>query len=297
MTTPSFSIPLTQSAHQEAQQFYQYQKNPQKAKETYLNCLAVYAVNYYLGCLAIATNKRKEADQQAIYQTLANMADLEILDQGKIECRPVLPNEQTCYIPAETWQDRIGYVAVKLNNALTEARLIGFLENVQTEEVALSRFQSIDKLWDKLCPSSLTCLSEWLQQTIAQEWQILREVINPQFHQLAVRQQLNETEWIERGKLIQLTSLPTPLVLGAALKLTDDSPITVAIEVYPDPTQDHLPAGLTMQLLDQSENQIMQAVTQEENPYLRFLFQASPRDQFIVEIIYQSNSVREKFVI
>ncbi|MGK7933404.1 MAG: DUF1822 family protein [Microcystaceae cyanobacterium] len=299
MTLSSFSVPLTRLAHQAAQQFYQGQKHPQKAKETYLNCLAVYAVDYYLSCLSIPTSKSKDIKQLPIYQTLANLAELEVLNQGKLECRPVLPNHKTCYIPAETWQDRIGYVAVQFNQSLTEAQIIGFLESVNSEKVDLSAFQSLDKLWEKLAPSPLTCLGQWLQEIITQEWQELSELVNPKISPVAVRYspESDATKWIEKGKLIQLPSLSKPLVLGVAVKLTEDLPMTVSIDVYPDKTQDHLPKGVKMQILDESETPIMQAISQESNPYLRFLFKASEGDQVFAEVTYQSDSCQEKFII
>jgi hypothetical protein len=297
MNSLSFSIPLTRLAHQEAQQLYQGQKNPKKAKAIYLNCLAVYAVDYYLNCLAISTNKSKDSHKLKIYQTLANMATLEIINHGKIECRPVLPDKQSCYIPAETWQDRIGYVAVQLNQSLTEAQLIGFLETVNTEDVELSTFQSLDKLWEKLSPSPLTCLGQWLQEKIEQEWQELSNLMNPQIYEVAVRNTQNSTQWIEKGKLIQLSSLSESLVLGIAIKLTEDLPLTVSIEVYPDETKEHLPVGIQMQILDESETPVMQAVSQEENPYLRFRFQANQGDQFCAKITFRSDSFQETFVI
>ncbi len=44
--------------------------------------------------------------------SLIDLADLEVKNIWKIECRPVLPDAEYLEIPTEVSADRIGYVAV-----------------------------------------------------------------------------------------------------------------------------------------------------------------------------------------
>src|SRR4028119_1342757 len=97
----TFTVPLTLEAHRIAQQFHKHQSNPKKAKQVYLNTLAVYAVNFYLNCLGIETAHSASDSWNPAMRTLANIADLEVRDLGKLECRPVLPEAKICDVPPE----------------------------------------------------------------------------------------------------------------------------------------------------------------------------------------------------
>ena len=63
-----------------------------------------------------------------------------------------MTNGQFCYNPTEVWLNRIGYVAVLLNRKLTEAQLLGFVREVETEQLPLEQLQPLENL--------LNCLSQ-----------------------------------------------------------------------------------------------------------------------------------------
>lgn len=180
-------VPLTLKGHHTAQLFYQQHSDPQKAKQVYLNTLAIDAVHSYLGWLGIATDLQASDSWNPAIQTLADIADLEIPGQGKLECRPVLPGATVCYVSPETWPDRIGYVAVLLDADLQSATLLGFVPSVNTEELPLSQFQSIAALLDCLKPPTppeplqeLINLGQWMQGLITSGWQTVEELFGPQ---------------------------------------------------------------------------------------------------------------------
>jgi hypothetical protein len=54
-----FTVPLALEAHSRAEEFRRYQSNPGKAKQVYLNTLAVYAVHVYLQCRGFETDWRE----------------------------------------------------------------------------------------------------------------------------------------------------------------------------------------------------------------------------------------------
>ncbi|GET44334.1 DUF1822 family protein [Microseira wollei] len=144
--TLTFTLPLGSNAHALAKQFWRQQSDSQKAKQVYLNTLAVYAVNFYLNCMGIKTNWSASYSCNSIRQILADVADLEIPHVGLLECRPVLPKMQAIDIPPEAWSDRIGYVAVQLDESLRMATLLGFSETAGTGELAVEQLQSLEDL-------------------------------------------------------------------------------------------------------------------------------------------------------
>ena len=126
----TFSVPLMLTAHTQAKEFVRHQANQEKAKQVYLNTLAVYAVNFYLECQEFETNVATSYSWDPVMQTLLDVADLDVKNRGKLECRPVVPGSKIVRVPAEVWDDRIGYVAVQFDELLQEATLLGFAEAV-----------------------------------------------------------------------------------------------------------------------------------------------------------------------
>ena len=134
-------VRLPEAAHQLAEKCCQQQSHLEKAEQVYLNTLAVYAVDEYLQGLGFGTDLESSDSHNSIMQTFLDVADLVVKNYGKLECKPVLPDADFVYVPEEVWQDRIGYIAVQLNDSLTEAKLLGFLENVATNELPLRQLQ------------------------------------------------------------------------------------------------------------------------------------------------------------
>ncbi|MFB2891612.1 DUF1822 family protein [Aerosakkonemataceae cyanobacterium BLCC-F50] len=149
-----FTVPLTSKAYKLAKSFQSQYENPAKATQVYLNTLAVYAVNTYCQCLSIETNLEASESLNPVMQSLMNIADLEIEGIGKLECRPVLPEDEDCFISAETWSNRLGYVAVEINDSSREATLLGFYLPAYTlemrERIYLKDFQPLETLLDYL---------------------------------------------------------------------------------------------------------------------------------------------------
>ncbi|MEY3869604.1 MAG: hypothetical protein RLZZ338_3495 [Cyanobacteriota bacterium] len=149
-----FTVPLTSKAYKLAKSFQSQYENPAKAQQVYLNTLAVYAVETYCECLGIETDLEASDSLNPVMQPLMNIADLEIEGIGKIECRPVLPEEENCYIPVDTWENRIGYVAVEIDESSREATLLGFYPPINAlemmEDISIDSFQPLETLIDYL---------------------------------------------------------------------------------------------------------------------------------------------------
>ncbi|NEO64267.1 MAG: DUF1822 family protein [Moorea sp. SIO4G2] len=142
----TFKVPLALAAHRRAKEFQQHQANLTKAKQVYFNTLAVYAVNFYLRCMGFETNLEESDSWNPVMQTLMDVADLTVKNHGKLECRLVLPEAKCVKVPAAVWQERIGYVAVELDQALEEASLVGFADTVITEELPLNQLRTLKEL-------------------------------------------------------------------------------------------------------------------------------------------------------
>jgi hypothetical protein len=155
-TMMTFSIPLTMSDRQQAETFKAMHPIAQQANQVYENTLAVLATHHYLEMLGIPTELENSYCWNPIAFLSTNIADLYLPEtRGRLECRSVRFGEEHCFIPEEVWGDRVGYVVVRLNETNTEAVVLGFVPEVETEQVLLSELRSLDDLIDAATSSYL----------------------------------------------------------------------------------------------------------------------------------------------
>lgn len=300
----TFFVPITRQVHAMGQQFYQAHSSSQKAKQIYLNTLAVCAVDYYLQCLGIETELEAGDSWNIILQTLADSADLVIKGKGKLECRPVLPNSDYCHVSAEVWSERIGYIAVQFNQDLTEANLLGFVPKVTVENFPINQLQSLENLIVLLSEpieQPLVNLSQWRQNVFAAGWVALDRLLNLQQLQPAFRSRRievkPETAWLERARNIPLGQLDAQVALCVALKPTDGSELNIWVDLYPTTGDSYLPSSLELAILDDEGKEAMQAKTQADSQGLQFNFIGYPGDRFSVKIRLGEFSFTQPFVI
>lgn len=163
----TFTVPLSGADFKLAQKFSCEQKDADKSKQVFLNTLAVLAVNFYCQCLKVETNLKESIIGHYNRRILMDSADLKIDVLGKLECRPVLPNENICYVPSEVWSDRVGYVVVEIDEEAKKAILFGFVEQIETNELPLAQLPDIDNLVDLLL---LAKNKQLLERTFAKNW-------------------------------------------------------------------------------------------------------------------------------
>lgn len=163
----TFTVPLSGADFKLAQKFSCEQKDADKSKQVFLNTLAVLAVNFYCQCLKVETNLEESIIGHYDRRILMDSADLKIDVLGKLECRPVLPNENICYVPSEVWSDRVGYVVVEIDEEAKKAILFGFVEQIETNELPLAQLPDIDNLVDLLL---LAKNKQLLERTFAKNW-------------------------------------------------------------------------------------------------------------------------------
>ncbi|MBD3884234.1 DUF1822 family protein [Phormidium tenue FACHB-886] len=310
--TLPFTVPLTTANHQVAERFYQQHLDLQKARQIYLNTLSVQAVKFYLTCLGIQTSLEQSHSWDLALQVLVDTADLWVNDLGHLECRAVLPDTDVCFVPPQVWRERIGYIVVQLNADLTEAALLGFVSNVETESLPLDRLQPIDRL-----PEYLSCLaaaqpvsarpavlSRWLQNIAESGWQTLEALMEPQ-GQLALSFRTPTTfqpfdcsiAGAKYGKFLALGDAPEVQVLF----LMEILPKTAAeyqikMELYPTGKEVYLPRSLYLSVIDEAGKTVLQAESSNSEG-LEFQFTGEAGERFSIKISLQEHHIIEMFEI
>lgn len=299
----TFTVSLIRKAHNLAQQVY---RKTNGAKQAYLNSLAAYATDYYLSCLGFTTHLRNSESQDPISQILSNTGGL-TLGEGKVlECRPVLPEAETCYIPPEVQQDRLGYVAVALNAELTEATILGFYKQAEQDNMSLSQLESLDALIEHLhtpklavistAKSSVVRLGHWLENAIDEGWEMINTWVVPS-PQLAFRSRTTQgNPAIECRKTLQLQSLDSGVDLIIGVHPIQDGEIEISVEVSPANGSTVLPDNVTVEVLDETGKVVMEAITQTTHK-LALDFSGEPGEQFTIKVAYGEAEVTEVFVI
>ncbi|MEL7035918.1 MAG: DUF1822 family protein [Cyanobacteria bacterium J06592_8] len=191
-TLDDFSIPLLIPTQAKilAEQFAAQQPTSQRNRQVYLNTLAVCIVNNYLKIMGISTNLAAGDSWNPSVRLYADVADLEVVGRGRLECRPipVQPgvDSTACSVPTEVQSSRIGYVMVELDLEQELGTILGFTETAK-DSIARSQLRSPDDLLEHLLSSPQTQtapasvnLRQWLQDTIATGWETVETLLFPQ---------------------------------------------------------------------------------------------------------------------
>ncbi|MFH7029840.1 MAG: DUF1822 family protein [Heteroscytonema crispum UTEX LB 1556] len=305
----SLTLPIAQIARQIAQQFAQGQPTPEKAEQVQLNTLSVLVVNDYLQMMGIATNVLKSDSWNPVVRLCANVADLEVRGIGRLECRPVRMHEMRCYVPPETWEERAGYVFVQVDESLQEAKLLGFVRHVTTEELPLNQLQPPEALIEHLAQlQQLVKLSQWVTGIFETGWQTLESLWN----QLELTQAYafrgsesveasvpNETEFIRRAKLIdlgiQIANQPVMLIVELSPQRNEQT--SIRLQLHPASNQIYLPPEVKLTVLDDTGAVFLSAQARSADNYIQLQLRGEPGEKFSVRVALNDTSITEHFVI
>ncbi|KAM3092495.1 DUF1822 family protein [Phormidesmis sp. 146-35] len=291
-------VPITTEARQYAHRFASQQATAQKRKQVVLNTLAVCAVHDYMQRIGFQTARESSESWNPSIQLCSDVADLEIVGAGKLECRPVKYPETDCQIPAEAWHDRIGYVPVQIHLEEREAKILGFIERAATV-VTVNQLRSLADLIDHLhnlmeAPAILPTirLDEWLQGIIETGWQTVESLFGSP--ELAFR-----TETIRQAKLIDL-----------GLQL-DRTPVGLIVELTPDVSENrtrirlqvrtieqvYLPPNLRLVVLDDAGETFLEAQSRQQDNLIQLQFSGRSGESFRVAVMLGEAQITEQFLI
>ncbi|HAZ48334.1 MAG TPA: hypothetical protein DDW76_19170 [Cyanobacteria bacterium UBA11369] len=289
----TFTVPLSFEAHSLAQKLSKRLGNQKKAKQVYLNTLAVYAVNFYLQCMAFETNWELSDSRNPVMLKFLDVADLEIKQIGKLECRPVLPDAEVCHIPPDAWSDRIGYVAVQLNQSLKQATLLGFTQTAASE-IPLSKLQPLEDLIDFLSRKTVN-LRQWFEGIIESGWLALEDLLS---------QEPVNLEWgyknavgLSRGKQIDLglQLQEQPLALVVTIPPEPDEEVNITVQVRPMQGQTYLPQGVKLIVMNDSGEVVLDTESREVDNIIQLQFIAELGEQFSISVALGEVSVTQEF--
>lgn len=295
--TITFTVPLSFEAHEIAQQWGK-QSSPKKFKQVYLNTLAVYAVDYYLRCMGFETDWPVSDSRNPLMLKLMDVADLYVKQVGKIECCPVLPDADACQISYDAWGDRIGYIAVQLDQSLRQATLLGFTRKV-AKEVPLDEMNSLEDLllyMNRIKQLKPINLMNWFDDVFDAGWQVIDELLNSQKLQFRSFRSNNALP-IDRGHKIDLGMqlAEQSVALLVTLPPEPDLEVDIEIEVHPMGNQTYLPPGLKLTLMDESEEVLFETESRNADNFLTFKFTPELRELFSINIALGEVNVRQSF--
>lgn len=330
----ALSLPITQTALRTAQQFANEQPTPQKAEQVRLNTLAVCAVNDYLQMIGIPTNLEASDSWNPVVRLCADVADLEVTGIGRVECRPHRSAQSSCYVPPEVWLDRVGYIAVEIDELSLEATVLGFTQTVTDEELPIRQLKPIDDLIDVLNPLEVeerksipalaktrVKLNQWLTHMFEQGWETVESLLAPTEPELAFNfrglpdsivddhfrgapdsvldEPIVADEVVSRAKLIdlgmQLAGYPVALVVK--LQPESEHKTHILLQLHPTGGQMYLAPLLQLTVLDEFGSIFLEAQARSADNYIQLQFSGLPGEPFSVKVALGDASVTEDFVI
>lgn len=308
--------PITHQGKSIAQQFSHGHDQPDVAERVRRNTLAVWVIHEFLEALGISTELSTSDSWNPVMQLMEDVADLIVPGVGRLECRPVMAETERCTLPTEALADRIGYVAVELDEVAGEASLLGFVSEVLPAhpQLRLEQLQPMDKFPAHLHQlrqkiqgsqtSALTRLSQWLEGQFESGWQSAEELLaqymwTPAFRQGGQSVQREAPLAIKRARQLDLG-----LKLGAeqvALVLEvgreNESVVNVGVRVYPLGGLMYLPVGLMLTILDETETVCLTAQARSIDNYLQLCFRGRPGEPFTTQVTLDDVRIVEHFVI
>lgn len=324
MSSPSgtFTVPLSWEAHSLAQHYRIQQPMRHKAKQVYLNTLAVVAGDFYLRCLGITTDPVASQSRNPISLHFLNIADLVIPQLGVLECRPVLPNTDVLEIPTDVRDDRIGYLAIQFDQSLKQAEILGFTPK-PLAQIPLADLKSLDEFCTYLTdlrqstvlnqltpfhPKSMVELSKWLEGVVSAGWQSL-DALLPSSGLATVRgqsgpidQQENQPHSslnrVRKAKLIDLGLLLGDQTIMLVLTLTPSQDQTMSALVQAYPAYDkHLPAQLQLKMLSETGEVLQEVWSRGQDNFIQLKqFSGHKGDRFRLQVAIDEICITENFV-
>ncbi|MBC6424760.1 MAG: DUF1822 family protein [Hormoscilla sp. SP12CHS1] len=298
----TFTVPITRDVYHQGSNFSLEQKHPEKARQVYLNTLAVLAVEFYCQCMEVETDLPASDSWNLSARTLMDVADLVIKYLGKLECRPVLPGEQSCHVPGEVRSDRVGYVVVEINEENNRSTLLGFAETAPAGELKISQLDSLEALIYQFPEPepvpTVVKLLQWLDGVFEEGWQAAEALLSPRQLSSAFWGKDTRTDSQRRVKQIDLRVdlISHAVFLIVNVKRESEDLVNVRLQVYPTGDDSYLPPELKFLVL--ADGEVFEDVmARSADKFIQCQFDGNPGDEFSVKVALGEDSVTEKFAI
>jgi Protein of unknown function (DUF1822) len=301
------TLPISSQSLELARQFAQQQSTPAQQERVQLNTLAVCTVNDYLEMMGFETDLCGGDSWNPIARMCADVADLEITNIGKVECRPVVAGETEGAIPPEVWLDRIGYMFVEINLADRAATMRGFIPQARGRialELLRSPLDFIDHL-HQLMAAPVVKLHQWLEgfeAAIAAGWLFLEPLeslfVTPEY---AFRSgsSLRDFNTIKGGKLvdlgIQLEGYPIALIVELS-PVEGEERTRIYLKVCPT-NQSYLLPNIQLIVLDESQQVFLEAQSRTADNLIQLEFTGNIGEKFEVVVKRGNAEVTGQFTI
>jgi hypothetical protein len=317
----SFKVYISLQIRHQAKQFAALYKPSEQAGKVYLNYLAAY-------CAYTDLRRDVQIDfagsdvNNPIIQALMDTGSLKLTGFGKLECRPILQGSDIMYVPEDVWGDRIGYLAVQLNEDLTEGKILGFVKAVHQTQVPITDLQSLDEFLDyldyleKLEPLLLN-LKNWVSRVTQSGWTLVSEAIDEMLPESSPEMQWafrsRSTITTDQGVTCQkrLSQIPFRISLYPRMALDYDYDIIVRLnleslsmaspmETRGKPSQEKsqpLENELNVAILDENRSLVKEEIFhighETTDTAVTFDIQADQGDSFIIKVAYQGDTTEE----
>ncbi len=310
-TISTFTYSISPVACKLIEKWSRQQATAEKSQQVLLNALSVSFVNFYLKCMGFETDLEASDSWNPVEQTLMDVADLLIKNLGKLECRPVLENSQFVYVPPEVQSNRIGYVVVQISESLQEAKLLGFVKEVSSDNLPINSLQPLENLLKHLeglevqktqtSLQDIVNLKRWFENIFESGWLPIESIFftEPAWQFRSAEEKLKN--FVERAKLIdfgiQVDTASVGIVVKVIRDLNNSDEMDVLVKLCPTTGQEYLPPSLHVMILDEEGTALLEAQAKNDNKKIELEFSASIGDTFSVKIALGDISVIENFVI
>jgi Protein of unknown function (DUF1822) len=313
----ALSLPIVQAARIYAQQFAQQQNSIDKSEQVRLNTLAVWVVKDYLQMMDVATDLVNSQSWNSVMRIVADVADLKLPGIGHLECRPVTVRQTECYVPPETWEERVGYVIVEIDELEFAGKIIGFIPQVKSEYLRFDEILPIEDLFEHLkslqaAPNKIPInLSQWFNGIFEVGWQNL-EILWNQPNLGTAQGFRNYGLSLEQRKALSITQRAKLIKLGND---ANSEKILLIVEICPQSggrtniliqlravgsaseLTSILPSGLKLAVMDSDETVFLEAQTQPQKNQMQLEFHGEVGETFSIRVLLEDSQVTEDFVI
>lgn len=309
--------PITQQGKQIAQQFAGDHSHPDIAERVRCNTLAVWVIHDFFVALGIPTDLSASDSWNPAMQAIEDVADLVVPGVGRLECRPVPVEADVCTVPGDALEERIGYIAVVLDEGAGEAALLGFAPQIShaQPQLRIAHLRPMEDFPGHLhqlrqemittASSQLTRLSQWLEGQFETGWQLAEDLLvqymwTPAFRQGGqTAQRETPRQVVKRAKQLDLGLKLGTEQVALVIEVGQDSEafITVGVRLYPMGEQMYLPEGLAVKILDETGKVYLTAQARNLDNYLQLYFRGHSGEPFSIQVDLEDISLVEDFMI